>query len=109
MYLGVLNSKLFWYYISNTSTALRGNAYRLTPEYLNGFAFPSITNEQSRSVITLVDNVLELKKKQADTTSLENKIDFLVYHLYGLAYDEVLVVDPDTPITREEYEAYKGE
>ena len=39
----------------------------------------------------------------------ENKIDFLVYHLYGLTYDEVLIVDPDTPITREEYEAYKGE
>mgnify|MGYP004650776039 FL=1 len=108
-YLGVLNSKLFWYYISNTSTALRGNAYRLTPEYLNDFAFPSITNEQRKSVITLVDNVLELKKKQADTTSLENKIDFLVYHLYGLTYDEVLIVDPDTPITREEYEAYEGE
>ena len=76
---------------------------------MNDFAFPSITNKQSKSVITLVDNVLELKKKQTDTTSLENQIDFLVYHLYGLTYDEVLVVDPDTPITREEYEAYKGE
>lgn len=40
---------------------------------------------------------------------LIERIDFLVYHLYGLTYDEVLVVDPDTPITREEYEAYKGE
>lgn len=28
----------------------------------------------------------------------------LVYHLYGLTYDEVLIVDPETPITREEYE-----
>jgi hypothetical protein len=25
-------------------------------------------------------------------------------HLYGLTYDEVLIVDPATPITREEYE-----
>ena len=41
--------------------------------------------------------------------NLENQIDFLVYHLYGLTYDEVLIVDPNTPITREEYEAYKGE
>ena len=40
---------------------------------------------------------------------MENQIDFLVYHLYGLTYDEVLIVAPDTPITREEYEAYKGE
>ena len=28
----------------------------------------------------------------------------MVYHLYGLTYDEVLIVDPQTPITREEYE-----
>jgi len=35
---------------------------------------------------------------------LEEKINLLVYHLYGLTYDEVLIVDPETPITREEYE-----
>ena len=33
--------------------------------------------------------------------------DRLVYHLYGLTYDEVLIVDPETPITREEYENNK--
>ncbi len=32
------------------------------------------------------------------------EIDRLVYHLYGLTYDEVLIVDLKTPITREEYE-----
>jgi len=37
--------------------------------------------------------------------ALESEIDSLVYQLYGLTYDEVLVVDPDTSITREEYEA----
>ena len=45
----------------------------------------------------------------ADTSILENQIDFLVYHLYGLTYDEVLIVDPETPISREEYEAYNIE
>ena len=34
----------------------------------------------------------------------EQQIDLFVYHLYSLTYDEVLIVDPDTPITREEYE-----
>ncbi len=32
-----------------------------------------------------------------------NKLDLLVYHLYNLTYDEVLIVDPETVITREEY------
>lgn len=39
---------------------------------------------------------------QIATTS--NEIDLRVYQLYGLTYDEVLIVDPETPITREEYE-----
>lgn len=29
-----------------------------------------------------------------------NKIALLAYHIYGLAYDEVLIVDPETLITR---------
>lgn len=40
-----------------------------------------------------------------DTSVLEENINQLVYHLYGLTYDEVLIVDPETPITREEYES----
>ena len=38
-----------------------------------------------------------------DCSKLLISIDNLVYHLYGLTYDEVLIVDPDTPITEEEY------
>ena len=35
---------------------------------------------------------------------LERAIDLMVYKLYGLTYDEVKVVDPETTITEEEYE-----
>ena len=37
----------------------------------------------------------------------ESNIDNLIYHLYGLTYDEVLIVDPKTQMTREEYESKK--
>lgn len=37
------------------------------------------------------------------------RLDMILYHLYDLTYDEVLVVDPETPITREEYESFKLE
>lgn len=43
----------------------------------------------------------ELSQQIAATDS---EIDTRVYHLYGLTYDEVLTVDPNTPITRAEYE-----
>ena len=41
-----------------------------------------------------------------DLIELENQIDHIVYHLYDLTYDEVLIVDPETPITREQYESF---
>ena len=42
----------------------------------------------------------ELKSK-IDAT--DNEIDLMVYKLYDLTYDEVLIVDPDTSISREVY------
>ena len=44
------------------------------------------------------------KNPNADTTVYEAEIDKLVYHLYQLTYDEVLIVDPETPLTKEEYD-----
>ena len=46
----------------------------------------------------------ECNNLSAEITTTDNAIDFKVYKLYGLTYDEVLVVDKDTKITREEYE-----
>ena len=59
----------------------------------------NVTNESSFEKI--VDIILSKKSFDAGD---KYKIDLLVYHLYGLTYDEVLVVDPETAITQEEYE-----
>lgn len=57
-------------------------------------------------IIDLVNQILEAKKQdpEADTQQLEDEIDHLVYKLYDLTYDEVLIVDPATSIKREEYD-----
>ena len=90
-YLAILNSKLFWYFISHTSTALRGDAYRLTPEFLNDFVFPDITPAQQKPIIALVDKILAAKKADsaADTSKLEAEIDKIVYKLYDLTDEEI--------------------
>ena len=51
------------------------------------------------------------KDKNIDTTDLEQQIDNLVYKLYELTYDEVLVVEPEfgERMSREEYEGLKVE
>lgn len=57
----------------------------------------------------IFDRILAAKKSNllADTIAEERGIDHLVYHLYDLTYDEVLIVDPETPITREQYESFE--
>lgn len=102
--LGILDSSLLNYLFATKflNLAVKG-------EYLKQLRIPISNVATQKQMESLVSKVLELKKVdiEADTTALENEIDFLVYHLYGLTYDEVLIVDPDTSITREEYEAYK--
>ena len=104
--LAILNSKLtsFWF---NTA-------------FMNIDAlFPHIQKNQletipipfaSKNVISILSDRAEkiIKSNQITAKSLE-EIDHIVYHLYDLTYDEVLVVDPETPITREEYESFKLE
>ncbi len=112
LYLGILNSKLFWFYISNTSTALRGNAYRLTPEFINTFCFPAIDlnkpkdKDRHYKIVSLVEQMLNNNKQlplaknpnEKETLSrqiaaTDKQIDKLVYELYGLTEEEIKVVE----------------
>ena len=107
--LGWLNSKLMHHYFHYIGVMTAGGAYTLKAATIS--ALPFKKPKAYDVIVEKVDAILLAKNvdKQADTTYLENQIDFLVYHLYGLTYDEVLIVDPETPISREQYEAHKGE
>lgn len=41
----------------------------------------------------LVDKIIEGKKKNIDTSELENEIDKIVYGLYGLSEGEIRIVE----------------
>ena len=105
--LGILNSKLPIFYIKlKYSSSSYCGGITFSKDMINNFPIPDITPFQQQPIIDIVDKILAAKEEdpQTDTRELEKKIDFLVYKLYGLSYDEVLVVDPETIITREEYE-----
>lgn len=109
---GILNSKLATYYhFHHSPKATKGAFPKILVQDIKGFPLPIASDEQISSLGKVSKKVLTKKKSNlsTDTSALENQIDFLVYHLYGLTYDEVLIVDPETPISREEYEAYKKE
>jgi len=102
--LGILNSKMGWWLISKFCTQIQ-NGYQLIWKYFSKIPIPQISEEQHHLLTSLVNQIIAIKKDapQADTSTLENEIDKQVYILYSLTYDEVLIVDPETPITREEY------
>ena len=103
--LGWIHSKLFHYIYECYFEGLRmaGDYLPFTAPYLSCMCVP--LNINSLEIENLVNSILSAKRlsSDTDTTALESEIDLMVYHLYGLTYDEVLIVDPQTPITQEEY------
>lgn len=49
--------------------------------------------DQQQPFIELVDKILADKKEGQDTSALELEIDGLVYGLYGLSEEEILIVE----------------
>lgn len=92
-FLGLLNSKVLWFFLSATGYVLRGGYYTFKTDYLKPFPIPNSTLEHQRLIETLVGYVLALKREAAelaDPPSLlvvmaawfEQLIDALVYELY---------------------------
>lgn len=105
--LAILNSKLAtFYHFNHSPKATKGAFPKILVQDIKDFPLPNISEEQKESITTNVNRILRMKSTDpnADTSALEYEIDNKVYHLYGLTYDEVLIVDPETPITREGYE-----
>lgn len=98
--LACLNSKLLDWLFRKTSTNNHCNMYELLdlPVPKEGLS--------DNNIVFFVQSLL---KSHGENESSMIRLDVILYHLYGLTYDEVLIVDPDTPITREEYQTYKGE
>ena len=103
----ILNSKLltFWLRINFNSLKMSGGFINVGVNELSQIPIADCESIKN-NIVDLIDLIIVSKKTspQANTSDIENRIDSLVYKLYNLTYDEVLIVDPETPITREEYE-----
>jgi len=102
----ILNSKIGWLLISTYCTQIQ-NGYQLLTKYLEQISIATADEETKASITALVEQILSIKQADAaaDTSALEAEIDVLVYRLYKLTYDEVLLVEPGFNMPREVYEA----
>ncbi|MBP6868730.1 MAG: Eco57I restriction-modification methylase domain-containing protein [Candidatus Pacebacteria bacterium] len=88
--LGILNSKLTWFFISSTSSVMRGGYCVYSPEYLKSFSFPE-KNDLSIGIEELTEKRLSVQDRD-QAKEIEKKIDELVLDLYGLTDEEKEVV-----------------
>ncbi|MGV8174611.1 MAG: Eco57I restriction-modification methylase domain-containing protein, partial [Methanothrix sp.] len=110
--LGILNSSLWTFLFSKTSSEIRGGFFRWKYQYMSplpihpiDFSDPADVARHDR-MVSLVDQMLALHKQLAEArtpqeqTGLQRRIeatdrqiDALVYELYGLTEEEIAIVE----------------
>jgi adenine-specific DNA-methyltransferase len=93
-YLGILNSKLLFWYFQNINNEFDQLFPKIKVKEFNSLPVPSI-EYASEEISSIVSNILGLKArdKKYDISQLENQIDQLVYQLYELTEEEIKIVE----------------
>jgi adenine-specific DNA-methyltransferase len=94
--ISFFNSKLlvFWYY-KNLGQEDRVTFPHITQGKIKQLPFIDFESIHQQPFITLVNQILENKKQGQNTSALEHQIDIMIYHLYGLTYQEACVIDKE--------------
>jgi hypothetical protein len=111
-WLGLLNSKLLWWFLANTGSVLRGGYFRFKTNYLNAFPLHSINFLDSYEkkihdkIVEMVEYILEKNKEKMKSKNereknltknqideIDKKIDQMVYELYELNDDEIEAIE----------------
>ena len=105
--LGLFNSKIGWWLISNYCTQIQ-SGYQLIWDYFSRIPI-ALKPDGDKEISVLVDDILNAKMadKEADTSCLKHKIDCRLYELYGLTNGEVKVIDADAHTFGADLEPYK--
>ncbi len=92
--LGILNSKMGWWLISQYCTDIQ-NGYQLIWKYFSQIPIATGKEEIRFEIKNLVNQIIDLKKQdaQANSSALEAKIDQFVYQLYDLAGEEIEMIE----------------
>lgn len=113
--LGLLNSKLWSFLFSKTSSEIRGGFFRWKHQYMSPLPVRVIDFSNLQDVtrhdrmVSLVEQMLSLHKQlpeartpheqtalQRQIEATDRQIDVLVYELYGLTEDEKKIVEDST-------------
>jgi len=90
--LGLINSKLLFYYISTIAAQRRGGFWEFKPIYVEQLPIAQPSASESRELEALVESILQ-NTDDPRIAEWERGIDEIVYGLYGLTAEEVEQVE----------------
>jgi len=93
--LAILNSKVSEWYFHTIGTTTGMGTNRWKKYKIESLPIKSATKEQENEIENIAHRIIEIKKNdpEADVTMLEDRIDKLVYQLYGLTEEEIKIVE----------------
>jgi hypothetical protein len=89
--LGLLNSKLIYWFYTKISTQIRGGFVRFIAQYVEQIPVPD--GDERSEIAALVQALLARQAAGAETAALEAAIDAAVYRLFGVMEGEIAVVE----------------
>jgi adenine-specific DNA-methyltransferase len=105
--LGLLNSKFFNYYVLTQSPKSNNKTFpSITSALIKQFRIPSDCESSCEKISNIVSEILTSKELKKDTllSQLDAKIDYIVYKMYDLTYDEVTLIDSEFKLSENEYQ-----
>lgn len=90
--LGVLNSKLYYMWLYQRGKR-KGELLELVPQPLKAIPILKIEKQEQQSIVEIVKKIIEADKSKKDISSLENKLNALIYKIYKLSPEEIKTVE----------------
>ena len=85
---GLLNSRLLNWVFKATSTNNHVNIYEL-----ENLPIPHATLAQIEDIATHTEEIMRLRSDRQDTTILEERLNQLVYQLYGISEEDICIIE----------------
>ena len=110
--LGVLCSRLMDYYYRHEFPAWgdpwKGGRVQFRGDRMK--AVPIVDHDATlcQEIANTVTQILKRKQssQEYNVSELENKLDLIAYKLYGLSYNEVLLIEPEFRLSNEAYDDF---
>ncbi|WP_246062618.1 Eco57I restriction-modification methylase domain-containing protein [Mesohalobacter halotolerans] len=98
---GVLNSRLINFYYNKISLEEGRAMAQIDIEVIEKIPIPYVNDSIQIKISNLINQITD------NIEAINEEFELIIYKLYNLTYQEVLIIDPEFSLTQEEYDNYK--